>query len=194
MKKDAYVKLESSFLSCERDIETILRKLFVDHREHADILKRLLVIESKDCLDNNGEIVTKKIQEMSLARLRQEGYIKLEPKIKLPEFEERKAYIVISFDNFIPNETNPFYRDCLIHFDIICHTDYWDIGNYRLRPFKIAGYIDGLLNNSRLSGIGLLEFIGCSELILNEDLSGYTLTYRAVHMTEDKNPEAITAC
>ena len=58
-----------------------------------------------------------------------------------------------------------------------------------LRPLKIAGYIDGILNNSRLSGIGKLEFIGCSELVLDENLSGYTLTYRAVHGTDDINED-----
>jgi hypothetical protein len=41
-----------------------------------------------------------------------------------------------------------------VNFDIICHTRHWDIGNYRMRPLKIAGYIDGILNNCKLSGIG----------------------------------------
>ena len=75
---------------------------------------------------------------------------------------------------------------CTITFDIICYTDYWDIGNYRLRPLKIAGYIDGILNNAKLSGIGTFNFIGCNELILNETLAGYTLSYRAIHGNDDK--------
>jgi hypothetical protein len=91
-------------------------------------------------------------------------------------------------DNFTTNDSNPYYRDCTITFDIICHTDYWDIGNYRVRPIKIAGYIDGLLNHAKLSGIGTLDFLGCSELVLNEDLSGYTLSYRAIHGNDDKLP------
>ena len=73
-----------------------------------------------------------------------------------------------------------------MHFDIICHTDYWDLGDYRLRPLKIAGYIDGILNNSKLSGIGTLQFLTANELILNEQLSGYTLVYEAIHGTDDK--------
>ena len=70
-------------------------------------------------------------------------------------------------------------------FDILCHTDYWDLGNYRVRPLKIAGYIDGILNKARLSGIGTFQFMGCNQLILNETLSGYTLMYRAVHGNDD---------
>jgi hypothetical protein len=59
-----------------------------------------------------------------------------------------------------------------------------------MRPLKIVGYIDGILNNAKLSGIGTFNFIGCNELILDENLSGYTLTYRAVHDVDgdDKIP------
>jgi hypothetical protein len=184
-------QFSSSFLSCEKDIEEILRKLFVSSRPYSDYLKKLLVINTQDCLDNEtSTTIQQKIENMSLAKLRQEGYIKLEPKIKFGEHEEVKSYIIISCDNFTPNATNPHYRDCTVTFDIICHTDYWDIGNYRVRPLKIAGYIDGILNKARLSGIGTFNFMGCNQLILNEELSGYTLMYRAVHGNDDKLEEA----
>ena len=32
-------------------------------------------------------------------------------------------YIVISFDNFIPNDTNPEFRNNRLEFDIVCHFD-----------------------------------------------------------------------
>ena len=181
--------IKSSFLSCEKDTETILRKLFVESRPHSDVLKKLLNINTKDCLTNNPNY-QKKIDSMNLSDLRKEQYIRLEPKIKFLEHEEVKSYILISFDNFTPNETNPEYRDCTVSFDVICHTDYWDIGNYQLRPIKIVGYIDGILNNAKLSGIGTFNFAGCNELILDENLSGYTLMYRAIHDVDgdDKIP------
>lgn len=180
-------QFSSSFLSCEKDIEEILRKLFVSSKPYSDYLKKLLVINTQDCLDNEtSTTIQQKIADMSLAKLRQEGYIKLEPKIRFGEHEEVKSYIIISCDNFTPNATNPHYRDCTVTFDIICHTDYWDIGNYRVRPLKIAGYIDGILNKARLSGIGTFNFMGCNQLILNEELSGYTLMYSAIHGNDDK--------
>ena len=192
MRKDISLpssQFSSSFLSCEKDIEEILRKLFVSSKPYSDYLKKLLVINTQDCLDNEtSATIQQKIADMSLAKLRQEGYIKLEPKIKIGEHEEVKSYIIISCDNFTPNATNPHYRDCTVTFDIICHTDYWDIGNYRIRPLKIAGYIDGILNKARLSGIGTFNFIGCNQLILNEELSGYTLIYSAIHGNDDKLP------
>lgn len=191
MRRDtrATIPADSSFLSCEKDMETILRKLFIENQPYSNILKRLLVINTEDCLDNlNSKVINEKLKEMSLAKLRQEGYIKLAPKIRMPEHEEIKSYIIITCDNFTPNEKNPFYRDCTVTFDIICHIDYWDIGDYRLRPLKIAGYIDGILNNTKLSGIGTFNFLGCNQLILNEDLAGYTLMYRAVHGNDDRLP------
>lgn len=191
MKRDtrSTKPIQSSFLSFEKDIETILKKLFINSYPYSDYLKKLLVINTKDCLDNeDSEIIKAKVAEMSLAKLRKDGYIKIEPKIKMLEHEEIKAYIIISMDNFVPNSSNPYYRDCTIIFDILCHTDYWDIGNYRLRPLKIAGYIDGILNETKLSGIGTLNFMGCSQLVLDENLSGYTLMYRAVHGNDDNLP------
>ena len=191
MKRDLRrtTPLTSSFLSCEKDTETILKKLFVESRPYSDELKRLLVINTKDCLDDTtNPTYIEKIQSMSVAKLREEGYIKLEPKIKFLEHEEIKAYMIVSFDNFTPNKNNPQFRDCTVSFDIICHTDFWDIGNYRLRPVKIVGYIDGILNESRLSGIGTLNFLGCNQLILDENLSGYSLSYRAIHGSDDQIP------
>lgn len=189
MKRDLTIKpmdFKSSFLSCEKDCETILRRLFVESQPYSNELKRLLVLNTPDCLDNKtSKVYNDIIANTTLASLRKDGYIKLEPKLRMFDHEEIKTYIIITFDNFVPNANNPKFRDCTISFDILCHTDYWDIGNFRLRPFKIAGYIDGILDESRLSGIGKLEFAGCNELVLDENLSGYTLLYRAVHGSDD---------
>lgn len=181
---------QSSFLSCEKDCETIIRKLFLESQPYSNDLKRLLAINTKDCLDNKeSEVYKNKINELTLKKLCENQYIKFAPKIRIPEHEDIKSYIIISFDNFVPNATNPEFRDNIINFDIICHTDYWDLGNFRQRPLKIAGYIDAILNNSKLSGIGELHFVGCNELVLSEDLSGYTLSYYAVHGSDDKIPK-----
>lgn len=178
---------KSSFLNCEKDTETILRKLFVESKPYSDTLKRLLVVNTKDCLSNkDSKVIDNAVAAMTLPELVQKGYITQVPKMRMPEHEEIKSYIIISFDNFTPNENNTWYRDGTINFDIISHLDYWDIGDYQIRPLKIAGYIDGILNNCKLSGIGTLNFIGCNELILGEDLGGYTLTYRAVHGYDDR--------
>ena len=191
MKRDTMIPLsqfKTSFLSVGKDTETILNKLFIQSGPHSEHLKRLLIINAKDCLSNIDSKAYQVAIKKSVKQIIDEGYIKLIPKIEFEEHAEVKAYVIVSYDNFTTNDTNPEFRDCTVNFDIICHTNYWDIGNYEVRPLKIAGYIDGILNETRLSGIGTFNFIGCNQIILNEELSGYTLSYRAVHGTDDRFP------
>ena len=184
---DGTTNIKSTFLSCEKDAETIVRKLFVDSRPYSDELKRLLLINTKDCLDDRTNPVYKeKISNTSLGDMIDEGYIRMKPLIKLGENEEVRSYICLSFDNFTPNANNTYYRDHIIEIDIICHIEKWDLGNFRLRPLKIAGYIDGILDQAKLAGIGTLDFITCNEIVLSEDLAGYCLMYRTVNADDDK--------
>lgn len=177
---------QSSFLSCEKDAETIVKKLLVDSRPYSDELKRLLLINTSDCLlDRTNPVYINEVKKKSIADLRKEGYIKLSPKFALGEHEKVKSYIYISFEDFSENYRNEHYRDCVIEIDIICHVDYWDLEGFGIRPLKIAGYIDGILNNTKLSGIGTLNFLSCREIILSPNLCGYCLMYRAVHGNDD---------
>src|SRR5574344_689247 len=50
----------------------------------------------------------------------------------------------------------------LINFDNICHFDQWNLKDYALRPYKIAGEIDSMFNLKKLTGIGYLEFMGAT--------------------------------
>lgn len=186
MKKDLAIKeVKSSFLSVEKDIGTIINKLFIESRPYSDMLKRLLMINTKDCLENQTDVCRELISSTSVKDLKEKGYIRIIPKLDFGEHEEVKSYILITMDNFTPNAENPEFRDCTITFDVICHTKYSDLGDYRIRPLKICGYIDGILDKTRLSGIGILNFVGANQLILNEELQGYTLMYRAVHGSDD---------
>ena len=194
MRKDLAMRpidFTSSFLSCEKDLQSILSRLFIESQPYSNDLKKLLVVNTKDCLDQKNKIMYDNlIKDMSIAKLRELGYIRFEPKIKMKEHEEVKSYLIFNFDNFKTNATNPQFRDCNVYIDILCHTDCWDIGDFRLRPLKICGYIDGILNNSKLSGIGTFQFLGCNELVLDETLSGYTLMYAAIHGTDDVLPSS----
>ena len=176
----------SSFLSCEKDTETILYKLFVQSQPYSTILKKLLVVQADDCLTNSA--YDDQMKEWSVKRLIDEGYIVLSPKIKQGEHEAAKSRLVLSFNHFTPNATNPEFRDCVIDFDILCPMDEWNLQNYQQRPMKIAGYIDGILNNSRLSGIGTLQFVQGNMLLINAEISGYNLSYWAVHGSDDIIP------
>lgn len=191
MHKNLIKEPQSSFLSCEKDMEIILRKLFVDSKPHSDVLKKLLTIPMKDCLTKEGQhaiLYNDKVKNLGLSQLIKDGYILTKPRVNLTEHEEVKSYIMINFDNFTPNETNPQFRDCTVAFAIMCHSEYWDINDYQSRPLKIAGYIDGLLNNEKLTGIGQFHFLYCNEVVFSPELSGYMLAYRAVHGSDDLIP------
>ena len=179
----------NSFLGAEKDIEIILNRLFVEDATYSDRLKRLLVINTPDCLlDYKNPVYNQKINSMDLDKLIEEDYIRLRPKFELSENEEAKSYIHIGFDSFSPTSNNEF-RDAVLGIDVFSHLDYWDIGNYRQRPLKIAGYIDAILNKSRLTGLGRLEFLGAQASTLKENFSGYVLLYRIVRGNEDFLPD-----
>ena len=175
---------KSTFLSCETDQETIWRRLFVESRPYSDKLKRLLVLNVADCLDDSQVQYQEMIDQINLQDLKDKQYLKNVPKLEFGEHEEVKAYILLEFDDFIPT-SNPQYRDCTITFSIICHLDYWELDDYKLRPYQIAGYIDGILNGTKLSGIGTLQFMGASEIVMNEYLGGIVLRYIATHSNAD---------
>lgn len=171
MKKDFYSYKKSSFVSVQNDLRKIAEKLLSN-----ETLKKLLFYQGKDCLKK--PVLT---QEETFGLVG--NNIRIVPKITVDK--EALNYIIIGMDDFVQNYSNPEYRDCRISFDIICHIDQWNLGDYQLRPFLIAGEIDKEMNGARLSGIGTLQFQGCSRLLLNNEFAGYTLTYVAIHGSDD---------
>ena len=202
MRKDliTFKPLFSSLLSCDKDVEKILKTLFISSKPYSDILKRLLIINNKDCLDSSKQSYKEIIDSYSLANLIDKGYIRLNSKISRGTHEEIKTYILVSLDDFRPNSKSAHYIDYNINFDIVCYNDAWVLNDYRVRPLMICGYIDGILNSLtqenkkmekthqsqiKLSGIGEYQFLGCDYNVLNEDLSMYTISYHGTHFVED---------
>ncbi|HAH18718.1 MAG TPA: hypothetical protein DCL29_06910 [Eubacterium sp.] len=177
--------IQSSFLSLEKDTELILNKLFIDSQQYSKWLKRLLIINTPDCLNKDRAQYDRIVDEYSVADLIKKDYIRFTPRLEFNEHEDVQSYVLISYDNFTTNGKNERFRDCMINFDIICNTKQWDLDGFRVRPLMIAGYIDGILNLGKLSGVGETVFLGCNELILDQNLAGYTLSYHVVHFTED---------
>lgn len=202
MRKDliSFKPVYSSLLSCDKDVEKMLKTLFISSKPYSDILKRLLIINNKDCLDMSNSDYKQVIDQYSLGDLMDKGYIRLNPKIARGTHEEIKTYVLVSLDGFTPNIKSKHYIDYNINFDIICYNDAWVLNDYKVRPLMICGYIDGILNSLtqdnqrlekthqshiKLSGIGEYQFLGCNFNVLNEDLSMYTLSYHGTHFIED---------
>ena len=56
-----------------------------------------------------------------------------------------------------------------------------------MRPYRIAAELDSIFDKSHLSGIGRLEFLGASKLLISDEYAGICLMYEAIHGGEDKD-------
>lgn len=172
MIKKTFQYPESSFLSTEKDMNLIVDMMFKN-----DSLKKLLYYTSKDCM-SKPKLTDDETVEMFGKQ------IKLVPKLYVDG--SVMNYIIVSFDNFTPNGENPEFRDNIIEFDIICHFDQWHLKDFQLRPYRIAAEIDSMFNDKHLTGIGTLQFLGASQMILTDEYAGLCLMYSAIHGGEDK--------
>ena len=172
MKKVVYSYPKSSFLSTEKDMGIIVDYIMKNNR-----LKKMLHYNSKDCLDRPNLTEDESLELFG-------KNIKLVPKLYVDG--SVLTYIIISFDNFTSNRTNPEFRDNIVEFDIICHFDQWQLKDFELRPYKIAAEIDSMFNDQNLTVIGRLEFLGANQIILTDEYAGLCLTYQAIHGEEDK--------
>ena len=172
MKIENYQFPKSSFLSVDKDMSII-----TDYLMKNDRLKKLLHYTTKDCLDRP------KLTDDETLELFGKN-IKIVPKLYVDN--SVLNYIIVSFDNFTTNRTNPEFRDNIIEFDIICHFDQWQLKDFQLRPYRIAAEIDSIFDKTHLSGIGELEFLGANQIILTDEYAGLCLMYAAIHGEEDK--------
>ena len=172
MKIENYQFPKSSFLSVDKDMSII-----TDYLMKNDRLKKLLYYTTKDCLSKKNLTEDETIELFG-------KNIKIVPKLYVDG--SVLNYIIVSFDNFTGNRTNPEFRDNIIEFDIICHFDQWQLQDFQLRPYKIAAEIDSMLDGQRLTGIGKLEFLGANQMILTDEYAGLCLMYSAIHGEEDK--------
>ena len=148
MKVQTYTYPKSSFLSLEKDMEIITSTMMKNER-----LKKLLYYTTKDCMDKPNLTEKQNIELFG-------KNIKLVPKLYVDGSVEN--YIIVSFDNFTKNATNPEFRDNIIEFDIICHFDQWQLQDFQLRPIRIAAELDTMFDKKHLTGIGVLEFMGAN--------------------------------
>lgn len=176
MKKNTYEYPKSALLGMPKDAAVIMQKIF----SNQDILK-LLKYNIRDW--RCQPIVTgSDIKEMLESK-----QISAVPQIKIDKPE--KTYLRLTYGSMVRNASNPEYRDNTFGIDIICHYDNWDLGDFDLRPYRIAGEIDAMLDGSKLSGIGELEFVSVVPCIYDEEFAGVSLTYLAIRGNEDQvNP------
>jgi hypothetical protein len=149
VKKNLYEYPKSSFLAMDKDTSLIINKILSN-----DNVLKLLYYHTKDCLKE------KKLTPEQKESLFENKQISNVPKVVINK--NALSYIRITFDSFTPNATNPYYRDYIVEIKILCHFDDWNLDGFELRPYRIAGEIDSMLNGQHLTGIGDLNFMAAN--------------------------------
>lgn len=177
MKVNQYEFPKSSFLGMPKDCALIMEKILSNKK-----LLKLIYYGNRDW-EKQPDLTADQIKEL-VSSDSEKRQISILPKLYI--HPEKRTYIHITFGSFYENATNPFYRDNMIHFDIYCHFDDWDLGNYELKPYRIAGELDAMLANKKLTGIGELKFVQGNPIVYDEDYAGVSISYLAIRGNEDK--------
>lgn len=167
MKFDFVTPRNSSFSASGEDLKKI-SGLMLDNQR----LLKLLKFPTPDALIKENLTPKEKAEMLN-------KNIRIVP--KLPFSDTQESVIIITFDSFVTNANNPLFRDNVIMIDVLCPVDTWVMDDYMLRPYKIMHELDGMLNHSKLNGIGEVNFISANSLILSEELAGFTVMYRVIN-------------
>ena len=162
---------KSTFLNAEKDLRLIFQKFLENQR-----LLKLLYYHEADCL-KKPDLTPQ--QKMSLINKQ----FAITPKINI--WQDCPVYVLTSFKDY-ERTNNPQFRSCTVEFAILCHPDHWILGDFQLRPYKIAGEIDAMVDNQKFIGIGELQFMGCDNLVMNDQLVGLVLEYESIFSVEDE--------
>jgi hypothetical protein len=154
-----------NFTSLAVDLQIVVNKIVKN-----DNICKLLYYNSPDALSQPNLTPEQKSELMN-------KNIKVVP--VLEKDNETSNLIIVQFDKFIPNETDATtYIEFIISFDIFCYSKNWILDDYMLRPYKIMSELNTMFNMSKLRSSGPINFIGASSLLINENLSGYSLMYK----------------
>ena len=87
------------------------------------------------------------------------------------------SQINVMFDNFQIGKDNPAFKNNQLTFIILCHSLLWRMDGI-LRPFAIMKEIDTLFNYTNGIGIGKMQFVSGNLMWVNENYSGYRVSYK----------------
>lgn len=91
---------------------------------------------------------------------------------------EKTSYIVALFDNFVVTMGNTEFKIATIRFDIACPYEEWLLDGHTLRPYAIMQEIDNMFNESKMAGIGKVQFYSANPLTLTPWIGGYSMYYK----------------
>lgn len=131
---------------------------------------RLLKYQVRDPLDSNKYPDVNGIDLIN-------KQILIIPKI-YDDSTEKMSYITAVFDDFVVNQINPDFKVTTLRFDIACPYEEWMLDAQSLRPYLLMQEIDTIFNESKLAGIGTLQFYRADTLTLSPWIGGYSMKYK----------------
>lgn len=161
----------SSFTTVETTLSEVVTMLLKNDR-----LKRLLYYTDPKALN-----LPKLTPAQSLTLIGDQ--IRIIPKLEVDY--EAKPFVILTMDNFMPNNNMTTFRSCTLGIDIIVPYQFWSLENFKLRPYAIAGEIDAMLNKSNQTRLGIADFAGAKMLLVNSEVGGLTLYYNIESLNDD---------
>lgn len=139
-------------------------------------LCRLLKYQSKDPFEEIDPVTGKKQPDIDGIDLIHKQIL-IVPKV-FDDSTEKMSYVISVFDDFIVNQINPEFKISTVRFDIACPYDEWVLNGRSLRPYLIMEEIDKMFNESKMQGIGTLQFYRADNLTLSPWIGGYSMRYK----------------
>lgn len=170
-REKQFIGRYSTFASVEKYLQDVIGVMMKNER-----LKRLLYYTDSKAL-SLPKLNQKQAYELLTSQ------IKVVPQLNVER--DAKPYVIVSLDNFIPQDDQTTFRTIQLSFDIVCQFEHWALEDFRLRPYSIAGEIDAMINHSFFFE-GIANFIGAKQLILNDYIGGITLYYQIEAYGDDK--------
>ena len=97
---------------------------------------------------------------------------------KIPEEGIECSFIIVVFDNYTINPSNPDFKVSRIRFDVVCPFSEWVVNADNLRPYLLMQEIDSMFNQAKLNGLGNLQFTHSTPLVLSPQMGGYSMYYQ----------------
>lgn len=167
----AFLTRYSSFMTVENTLSQVVELLLKNDR-----LKRLLYYTDPKALH-----LPKLTPAQSLSLVGNQ--IQIVPKLEVES--NSSPHIILTFDNFEPTDDMSAFRRCTLGVDIIVPYQFWNLENFKLRPYAIAGEIDAMLNKSNQTRLGIANFAGAKMLLINSEVGGLTLYYLIETLIDD---------
>ena len=159
---------KANFSTVEKDLRDITTRFLSN-----ETLMKLLYFNTPDCLSNESYALTPDI----MREVAQKN-IRTIPSLEIPD--NKSSFLIVTFDRFMPNQTNSEFMDNMVLIDVLCPVDAWTMESYMMRPFHIMHEVQNELDNKTLNGIGKVYFMGSDVLNLGEYV-GYKMAFSVIN-------------